>query len=181
MQGMKKIFSVLMALVVSASVLCSCGSKPKKEEAEDMSTGLRDIQWEMTREQVRKLEKAEFVGYDDNFIRFYDTDVSQPIVELGVYTNNNVDLWYYFNNEDRLFKIEYRLAASKLTDNSYKNVKDMMNDKFGKPYKEDEVDSEDEFVKVTSWKSGKSDIKLSFKNNPDKSLKTMYVTYLPNK
>ena len=105
---MKKFLSLLFVAVLSTALLCSCGSSGGDE------TGLRDIKWGMTRSELRKLETAEFVGAADSHIRFYDEDTEQPIVYLGVNTNNKVDLWYYFNTEDKLYKIEYRLSTTNL-------------------------------------------------------------------
>ena len=100
---MKKTIPILAVIVAFILGLCSCN------DADGGKTGLRDITWGMTRTEVRKAESAELVGYDDAFLRFYDTDKSQPIVEIGVNTNNAVDLLYYFDSKDKLFKIEYKL------------------------------------------------------------------------
>ena len=171
---MKKIILISVFLLLPTLLFCSCGKK-------DMTaTGLRDIKWGMTRTEIRKIEQAEFVGYDENFLRYYDTDVTQPIVELGVNTYNNVDLLYYFNGEDKLYKIEYRLKTTKLTDKSYNNMKVLMTDVYGAPYLEDAADKNDENTLVTAWKNAGSDIKLSYYNNKDATRGVMYVTYLPN-
>lgn len=171
---MKKLISLLLAVVLCITVLSACG-----DSAGD-STGLRDIKWGMSRSEVRKLETAEFVGADDAYIRFYDDDTDQPIVYLGVNTNNKVDLWYYFNSEDTLYKIEYRLSNKKLSDNSYLHVKALMNDLYGNPYSEDVIDPEDENTRSSSWKNAKSDITLTYHGGAEGKTHTMYVTFLPN-
>ncbi|MDP4118747.1 MAG: hypothetical protein Q8873_06110 [Bacillota bacterium] len=173
---MKKLFPV----IVIALILITLSSCKVIKGTDGAPTGLRDITWGMARTEVRKAETAKFMGYDDNYLFYHDTDKKQPIVEMGLNTNNNVDLWYYFNSEDKLFKIEYRLSTPKMTDDYYKLLKSLMSDMYGKPYKEDSPDKEDAHTKITSWKSGKSDIRLSYQANPSSISKIMYVTYLPN-
>ena len=171
---MKKFISIAALFVMLMVLFCACGEK------DGSATGLRDIKWGMTRTEIRKTEQADFIGYDENYLRYYDKDVTQPIVELAVNTYNNVDLLYYFNSDDRLYKIEYRLKTSKLTDKSYNNMKALMNDMYGEPYLEDAADKNNENTLVTSWKNAGSDIKLSYSNNEKGNRGVMYVTYLPN-
>lgn len=171
---MKKIISIFISAMLCIGVMCSCGN------SDGGKTGLRDTKWGMTRTEVRKLETAEFVGADDSYIRFYDNDTSQPIVYLGINTRNKVDLWYYFNSEDTLYKIEYRLSNKQLSDTSYKHVKELMRDLYGNPYREDAVDSDDENVISASWKKEKSDITLTYHGGEEGRTHTMYVTFLPN-
>ena len=157
-------------------ILCSCSGSG----SDGSPTGLREIKWGIDRTEVRKIEQAEFVGYDENFIRFYDKDMSQPIVNMGVNTRNKVDLWYYFNSDDKLFKIEYRVSSPTLNDIAYDIVKDGMTELYGKPYEEDVVAADSPETRITSWKSYKSDIKLSYYIPEKASVKYMYVTFLPN-
>ena len=177
---MKKFFSLLLVIALSAGLFCSCGSKEASPKEETAETGLRDITWGMTRSEVRKAEKAELVGADDGYLRFYDEDASQPIVFMGVNTRNKVDLWYYFNSDDKLFKIEYRLANGDINKEVYTHVKELMRDKYGDPYEEDASDAEVETHTSTSWKSAKSDITLDLYYREGKSKNTLYVTFLPN-
>lgn len=171
---MKKFISIICAALLCLGMLCSCGN------SDGGATGLRDIKWGMTRTEVRKLEKAEFVGADDSFIRFYDKDVTQPLVFLGVNTKNKVDLWYYFNSENKLYKIEYRLSGKSFRDEDYGVVKELMNAAYGKPYCTDAADPEDETVTYCSWKKAKSDITLTYHGGEEGKTRTMYVTFLPN-
>ena len=171
---MKKIISVLIASVLCLSMLCSCGN------ADGGATGLRNVKWGMTRSEVRKLETAEFVGADESYIRFYDKDTTQPIVFLGVNTKNKVDLWYYFNSEDKLYKIEYRLAGQRINAEDYTAVKTLMNSAYGKSYRTDEKDAEDDRILRCSWKNAKSDISLTYHGGEEGKSHTMYVTFLPN-
>ncbi len=172
--GMKKSISLLLAVTLCLTLLCSCGG------SSGGATGLRNVKWGMTRSEVRKLEQAEFVGADEAYLRFYDEDTDQPIVFLGESTHNKVDLWYYFNSEDTLYKIEYRLSNKQLTDNSYTHVKELMKDLYGNPYNEDAVDPEDENTRSSSWKNAKSDITLTYHGGAEGKTHTMYVTFLPN-
>jgi len=172
--GMKKLISLLLAVVLCLGVFCSCGKSGGD------ATGLRDIKWGMTRSEVRKMETAEFVGADEAYIRFYDDDINQPIVYLGSSTNNKVDLWYYFNSKDTLYKIEYRLSNKQLSDYSYAHVKSLMRDLYGNPYSEDVHDPEDEATISSSWKNAKSDITLTYHGGAEGKTHTMYVTFLPN-
>ena len=171
---MKKLLFILLSALLCLGLLSSCGG------TDGGKTGLREITWGMTRSEVRKAETAEFVGADDGYLRFYDKDTKQPIVFLGVNTRNKVDLWYYFNSEDKLYKIEYRLSHKQVTDVSYKHVRELMNDLYGQPYQADVKDPEDENVISSSWKNAKSDITLTFHNAEEGKTRSLFVTFLPN-
>ncbi len=171
---MRKTISVLIAVCLCLSILCSCGS------SDGGSTGLRNIKWGMTRSEVRKLEQGEFVGADESYIRFYDNDITQPLVFLGDKTKNKVDLWYYFNSEDKLYKIEYRLSSRSFSEDDYGVVKELMNTAYGKPYCTDASDPEDETLTYCSWKKGKSDITLTYRGGKEGKTRTFYLTFLPN-
>ncbi len=172
---MKKILSlaIIFNLIICMLTLCACGENSKN------LTGLRDITWGMDRTALLKAEKADYAGADESYVRFYDEDISQPLVFWGVSSNNMVDLLYYFNSEDKLFKIQYRLVAA-LNDVSYKEIKNMMSEIYGSPYLEDEKNAEDDNIIKTSWKYKKSDISLEFDYNKNKDRNTMYVVFLPN-
>ena len=171
---MKKFVSLLMCVILSAGLLCACGNA-----ADGGETGLRNIKWGMTKSEVRKAETAEFAGADDAYLLYYDRDMKQPIVFHGVNTRNKVDLRYYFNSENKLFKIQYKLSAPSVHQEAYDLVKSLMIDEYGDPYSEDVQSEEDESVVVTSWKKAKSDISLSF-DSGEGSKGVMLVTFLPN-
>jgi hypothetical protein len=169
---MRKILSLIVACIIAYS-FAGCN------QSANNATGLRDTTWGMTRKEVIKSEKAEFLGTDENYVRFYDRDNGQPIVFYGSLFKTKVDLWYYFNSDDRLYKIQYRLISAADLE-IYDSIKEMMTALYGAPYAENIKDEDDESVTRTSWKYKKSDITLEINYDAEDDSSVIYAVFLPN-
>lgn len=169
---MKKILSLILACVIAYS-FTGCN------QSANNATGLRDTTWGMTRKEILKTEKSEFLGIDESYVRFYDSDNSQPIVFYGSLFKTKVDLWYYFNSDDLLYKIQYRLISAADME-IYDSIKEMMSALYGTPYQENIKDEESESVTRTSWKYKKSDITLEIDYDAEDDSSVIYVVFLPN-
>ena len=169
---MRKILSLIVACIIAYS-FTGCN------QAANSATGLRDTTWGMTRKEVIRSEKAEFLGTDESYVRFYDKDSSQPIVFYSSLFKTKVDLWYYFNSDDRLYKIQYRLISSADME-VYESIKETMSKLYGKPYQKNIKDEDEESVTRTSWKYKKSDITLEIDYDENDASSKIYVIFLPN-
>ncbi|MFX0201259.1 MAG: hypothetical protein ACFFCW_34510 [Candidatus Hodarchaeota archaeon] len=91
------------------------------------SAGIRGTEWGMSKEQVRKIEKSEFIGEQDGYL-CYETTLS------GL----NTWLCFRFNHRDQLYSIWYGFQTKHVNKNLYiddfKRISKILREKYGKPH-----------------------------------------------
>ncbi len=102
------------------------------------SCEFNNMKWGTQKERViKKLGKP--VSVDDNNILYYD-----------FFMDNSCDVWYYFNSDNRLNKINVNLRDAVI----YNDLKSKFTEKYGKP-KHEENDSD---LRVAEWGIGHTTI-----------------------
>ncbi len=108
-------------------------ASPKEETKNQESssqTDFRDTKWGMSKEEIRKIEKAKLIKEEGNLM-FYEGQVGGKIC-----------LIVYIFVQDKLVRSKYMVTEKHTNQNDYisdyKSLKELLTQKYGKPTEDDE-------------------------------------------
>lgn len=140
---MKKLFGLLIVLCLAVGVVFAV------IVASAENYDVRNVRWGMSKEEVKKREKAELTDEENNVL-YYKT----------MLFGHDYELWYIFD-DDRLVEAQYgNLFSERKYEEDFEKARKLLTKKYGKPH----LTMND--GKVCVWKHKHTEVSLArFDNN----------------